>query len=260
MPVGAAVARQALRNLDGHELGTTTRGSGMPSSRSVGAVVMAKTHVRGGMVLWLWTTALVPVPLLGVVAGLPIAAGWALGPDIDSDGSRFTRSGGPWTWKLSKWTRRRFDGHRGGMHSLLVGAPLCASVSLLAAILVVVPALVLGGQSAGSVASAVGTFGLAGYVGAASHSMLDFFTCQCPWCKQEPRREELPAVRHRNRVGERMPGVCLLWPLYRKRLGIAVLAVDSEAEHEVVYDRWLPWLGYVGAGLTVARFMLEARN
>ena len=186
----------------------------------------------GGAALWLGTCVVLPVPPVAVIAGVPVAAYVALWPDIDSEQSTAARWLGPFTYMFSRWVQSRLDGHRYGMHSLLVGVPLCCLLATFTALMVSM-GLVASTDVTVGVGPLVATVGAASLVGATSHPLLDFFTCNCGHCAPSPKRREF-YMAHTNRLGKPIPGVAILWPWSRRRWGLPVLSVGSRAETQVV--------------------------
>jgi membrane-bound metal-dependent hydrolase YbcI (DUF457 family) len=157
----------------------------------------------GGVTAWLGVCAVLPVPTVAVLAGAPVAAVASLGPDIDSEQSTAARTLGWFTYRLALKIKRSLGGHRGGMHSLLVGIPLCAAAGVAAALGVGVPVVVQTGASVGVLWPLVAVAGAASFVGALSHSVLDSPT------------------NH---------GVQWLWPVSRRRFGFDWLRVGGTGE------------------------------
>jgi membrane-bound metal-dependent hydrolase YbcI (DUF457 family) len=183
---------------------------------------MRRTHRLGGVAAWLTVTAVLPVPPLAAAAGIPVAAMAALWPDLDHPQSTAARWLGPFTWWLSIRVERWFGGHRAGTHSLLVGAPLCAFLSALFGACVLVVTQATTGIAGPHAAAALAVLASAGYVGAASHALLDCLTCNCGGCDWRPRRREWN--------GRHNAGCELWWPVLRRRVGLPLLPVGGQRE------------------------------
>jgi membrane-bound metal-dependent hydrolase YbcI (DUF457 family) len=187
--------------------------------------MMARTHQVGGIALWLGVAAVLPVPPLAVLAGVPVAGFAALWPDWDHPQAKLARTLGPVTYQLAVWVERRFGGHRAGTHSLLVGLPLCAVLAGVFALGVGIPAVALTDISAGILGPLVAILMAASFVGALSHILLDCLTCNCGGCDWKPRRTVWS--------GRHNAGVELWWPVVKRRFGLPLMPVGGTLE------RWL---------------------
>jgi membrane-bound metal-dependent hydrolase YbcI (DUF457 family) len=187
--------------------------------------MMSRTHQVGGVALWLGVAAVLPVPPLAVAVGVPVAAFMSWGPDIDHPQSKIARLLGPVSYALSVWVERRFGGHRAGMHSLLVGLPLCAVLAGVFALGVGIPVVAFTDVSVGILGPLVAVLVAASFVGALSHILLDCLTCNCGGCDWKPRRTAWS--------GRHNAGVELWWPIVKHRFGLPLMPVGGTLE------RWL---------------------
>lgn len=204
--------------------------------------MMGRTHQLGGAALWLGTTAVLPVPPLAVAAGVPVAAWFALWPDLDHPQAKLARSLGPVTYLLAVRVERAFGGHRAGTHSLLVGAPLCGLLGGLLALSVGIPTVLATDVSAAILGPAVTVLAAASFVGALSHTLLDCLTCNCGGCDDRPRRTPWD--------GRHKAGVELWWPVVKRRYGLPVMPVGGVGELRV-FRPLLMLLAGVGAVATI---------
>ena len=183
---------------------------------------MRSQHMLGGAALWLGTTAVLPVPPVVALAGVPVAAYTALWPDIDSEQSTAARWLGPVTYRLALRIKRRYK-HRGQVHSLFWGVPLVAVLATVTALVVGVAVVASTDVSVGVLWPLAGTVGAASLVGAASHPLLDFPTYGCGAC----------ATGRGICKGHPNPGSAMLWPLIRGRVGVAWILVGGRVERQV---------------------------
>jgi membrane-bound metal-dependent hydrolase YbcI (DUF457 family) len=184
---------------------------------------MRRTHVAGGVAAWLGLAAVVPLPPVAVLVGVPVAASASLWPDLDHPGATASRWLGPVTWALSVRVERAFGGHRAGTHSLVAGAPLFGLLGGLAALAVGLGAVTLLDLDPWLAVRAAGVCAAASWAGAVSHVLLDMVTCNCGGCDRRRARRRPWDGRHR-------AGVEVLWPLVRRRFGVPLLPVGGELE------------------------------
>lgn len=81
--------------------------------------MMGRTHMTTGALMWALAAPHLHLEPWQVAAGFVVAIPAALGPDLDSPGSKASRAlWGPFHNGVGTWVGRLFGGHRGWLHTL----------------------------------------------------------------------------------------------------------------------------------------------